>query len=50
MSACGAHRSLKYGSVPLRDTSRNTGNTGWLARVESEKTLKEVDRRLVKGS
>lgn len=51
MNAHGACRSLMYGLVPLRDTSRQLlGNRGWLPRVESEKTLIEVDRRLVKGS
>lgn len=51
MNTRGACRSLMYGWVPLRDTSRKlAGNRGWLGRVESEKTLKEVDRRLVKGS
>lgn len=51
MNAHGACRSLMYRSAPLRDTSRQLpGNRGWPARVESEKTLKEVDRRLVKGS
>lgn len=51
MDAHGACRSLMYRSAPLRDTSRQLpGNRGWPARVESEKTLKEVDSRLVKGS
>lgn len=51
MNAHGACRSLMYRLVPLRDTSRQLlGNRGWLARVESEKTLKQVDRRLLKGS
>lgn len=48
MNARGACRSLM--GTP-RDTSRKlVGNRGWLARVDSEKTPKEVDRRLVKGS
>lgn len=51
MNARGACRPLMYGSVPLRDTSRKLlGNTAWLARLQSEKALKQVDRRLVKGS